>query len=159
MLSLFVQYLFTGSVLLSSGAARDIPIMTRASPEVAGIVQLVATSRPVPCDPARYACPVGPVPTLSFQLFCTEPGAYTFTLRAHLIAQEATGGKFWLEGPQGQRALLAAFNAAPGAPAYVGASLQVQSLTYESCYSIKYDANHPIELDADPPVSFLTITR
>ncbi len=160
---MFAKWIFTAAAVFNQGLS-DLPIMVQTTAPVTDIRQKIAAAN------VEVRCPVVPpgvvappcVPDtvpVGFQVFCTAPGVWTVTVRMGLIAQEPLGGKVWMGLPDGSEALLAAFTAAPGAPAYVGASLQAQSLTYDSCYRIRVEANRPVELVADPRVSFVTVGR
>lgn len=163
---IFAKWIFTAAYVFAGGTNQDLPLLVQKTPPSADVYQMVAIDEDLvkePCPPAPpgvvVACP-GPIFVAKvIQDFCTTPGVFTFTLRLGLIAQEPMGGKVWLEAPDGTRSLLAAFNAAPGMPAYVAASLQARSASTASCYAIKVDGNRPAEVIADPAVSFLTIAR
>ena len=163
---IFAKWVFTAATVLAGGTDQSLPLMVQKTPPIAEVYQMVAIEEDLvkePCPPAPagvvVACPGPMFVAKVLQLFCTTPGVYTFTVRLGLIAQEPMGGKVWLVGPNGTGSLLAAFNAAPGMPAYVAASLQAQSVAYTSCYTIQVDGNRAVELIPDPAVSFLTIGR
>ena len=158
---MFAKWIFIAAVVFNQGA-NDLPTMKQVTPPVTdaqGTTEVYETVVRPPCAPGADACP-GPV-FVARQRFvvCTAPGVWTLSVRLGLIAQEPLGGKVWVGLPDGSEALLAAFNAAPGAPAYVGSSLQAQALTYDSCYRIRVESNRPVELMADPRVSFVTVGR
>lgn len=164
--SVFAKFIFAAAYVFAGGTDQRLPLMVQKTPPIAEVYQMVAIDEDLvkePCPPAPpgvvVACPGPMFVAKVLQIFCTTPGVYTFTVRLGLIAQEPMGGKVWLVGPNGSRILLAAFNAAPGMPAYVAASLQAQSASYDACYTIQVDGNRAVELIADPAVSFLTIGR
>ena len=162
---IFAKFVFTFAAVLAGGPGQDLPIMAQATAPVPGIHQLVAMPSPAPvlCPPVPVGvvappCTPAPPSVSAFQFFCTAPGVYTVTVRLGLLAQLPVGGKVWV-GSGADRALLAAWNAAPGAPAYVAGSLQVASPAAETCYRITVDANGPVEIIAEPGVSFVTLGR
>lgn len=162
---IFAKFIFTAAAVLAGGPGQNIPIMSQVTDPVPEIRQRVAmpTFVPEPCPPVPVgvvAPPCVPVypPSIGFQIFCTAPGVYTVTVRLGLLAQLSVGGKVWVESAR-DRALLAAWNAAPGSPAYISGSLQVPSTAEESCYRITVDANGPVEIIAEPGVSFVTVAR
>jgi hypothetical protein len=158
---MFAKWIFIVATVFNQGP-NDLPAMKQVTPPIADIkagTEVYETVTRPPCPPGSDACPGFIFTARQRFVFCTAPGVYTFTVRLGLIAQEPLGGKVWLGMPDGSEALLQAFNAAPGMPAYVAASLQAQSLTYESCYRIRVDANRPVEVIADPAVSFVTVGR
>ncbi len=161
---MLAKWVFTVAYVFAGGSAQDLPILLQTTERIPEIRQRIAeaTWYAEPCPPVPagvVAPPCSPVPQVSsgFQLFCTAPGVWTFTVRLGLVAQEPLGGKVWMTLADGSEVLLAAFNAAPGTPAYVGASLQAQSLFYDSCYRIRVESNRPVEVMGDPRVSFVTI--
>lgn len=158
---MFAKWIFIAATFFGQGAF-DLPTMKQVSPQVTditGTTEVYETVVRPPCPPGATICD-GPIFTARQRfVICTAPGVWTVTVRMGLIAQEPLGGKVWVGLPDGSEALLAAFTAAPGTPAYVGASLQDQALTYESCFRIRVEANRPVELMADPRVSFVTVGR
>ena len=158
---MFAKFIFVAAMVFGQGSS-DLPTMKQITPavtDVRGSTEVYETVYREPCMPGADSCP-GPVFVVRQRfVFCTAPGVWTVTVRMGLIAQEPLGGKVWLGMPDGSEALLQAFNAAPGTPAYVGASLQGQSLTYDACYRIRVESNRPVELVADPRVSFVTVGR
>lgn len=155
---IFAKWVFTAAYVFA-GAGQDLPPLDQVSPPSAEVYQALNVTQPRPSAPNRcpaYPLPCPPPKPSARPLYCTAPGVYTVTIRLGLIAQTPAGGKIWIDGAAGP-ALLAAFTAAPGAPAYVGASLPVSSLG--ECYRIRLDASDAVEVIADPAVSFLTITR
>lgn len=162
---MFAKWIFTIASVLAGGPGQDLPIMAQVTEPIPQIHQRIAQSTvywepcpPVPVGVVAPPCTPHPIPSIGFQIFCTDPGVYTVTVRVGLLAQLSVGGKVWVESGGG-RSLLAAWNAAPGAPAYVAGSLQVASQAAETCYRITVDANGPVELIAEPGVSFVTIGR
>lgn len=158
---MFAKWIFVSAMVFGQGA-NDLPTMKQVTMPVAdlkGTTEVYETAYREPCQPGADACPGITFVARQRFVFCTAPGVWTFTVRLGLIAQEPLGGKVWLGLADGTEALLAAFNAAPGMPAYVGASVQAQSLTYDSCYRIRLESNRPVELMADPRVSFVTVGR
>lgn len=165
-MGIFAKWVFTAAYVFAGGTGQELPLAVQKTPPIAEVYQMVAIEEDLvnePCPPAPpgvvVACPGPMFASKVVQIFCTTPGVYTFTMRLGLIAQEPMGGKVWLVGPSGARSLLAAFNAAPGMPAYVAASLQAQSASYDACYTIQVDGNRPVELIGDPAVSFVTVGR
>lgn len=159
---IFAKWIFTAAAIIGPGNKLDLPLASQVTAGIPQVYELVAMSDPIPCPPTypgMASPPCQPSPTLVFQQFCTVPGVYTFTVRLGLLAQAPVGGKLWLELPGGGEALVAAFTAAPGAPAYLAGSLQVASVRQESCYGFRYEANGPAEIIADPRVSFLSVGR
>lgn len=159
---IFAKFVFTAAAVLGPGAAVDLPFLKEITPLQAHVFsgsEVYETKIPAVCDPVAGTC-TGPIFEIrQRQLLCTNPGVYTVTVRLGLIAQAPIGGKVWLVSPGGSEALLAAFNAAPGAPAYVAASLQVASAGFGSCYRVRFEANGPAEVIAEPGVSFVTVGR
>lgn len=161
----FAKFIFGIAYVFAGGPGQDLPILSQVTEPVPEIRQRIAAATwyaepcpPVPVGVVAPPCNPAPVVSAGFQLFCTAPGVYTVTVRIGLLAQLPVGGKVWVDGAAG-RALVAAWNAAPGSPAYVAGSLQVQGLTPENCYRITVDANGPVEVIADPGVSFVTLGR
>lgn len=137
----------------------ELPPLDQVTPAAAEVYQALNAAQPRPgtnrCPPAPLPC-VGPTPPRARPLFCTSPGVYTVTIRLGLIAGTPLGGKVWIGSAAGE-SLLAAFNAAPGSPAYVAASLPVSSAG--DCYRIRVDASDAVEVIADPGVSFVVFSR
>lgn len=162
---IFAKFVFTFAGVLAGGPGQDLPIMAQVTVPIPQIHQLVAMPSPVPvlCPPVPVGVVAPPCtpsqPSVApFQRFCTASGVYTVTVRLGLLAQLSVGGKVWVQSGA-DRALLAAWNAAPGAPAYVAGSLQVASPAAETCYRITVDANGPVEIIAEPGVSFVSVGR
>ena len=163
-MGVFAKFVFTAAAVFGPGAEIDFPVLLRVTPAVPEIVEVNAypIAVPEPCPPVPVGVVAPPCtpyvpPSAGFQTFCTGPGVFTFTFRTGIIAQTPIGGKIWLDGQS--RSLLAAFNAASGAPAYVAASLQAAAGDAGACYQIRVETNGPVELMADPAVSFVTIGR
>lgn len=158
---MFAKWIFITAMVFNQGA-NDLPTLKQVSPKVGdlyGTTEVYETVTRPPCPPGADACPGFIFTARQRFIFCTAPGVWTFTVRLGLIAQEPAGGKAWLVHPDGAQSLLAAFNSAPGMPAYVGASLQAQSLAYDSCYTVRVEANRPVEVIAEPGVSFVTVSK
>ena len=157
----FAKWIFTAAAVLNGST--DLPFLKEVTPQQVNIftsTEVYENFVKEPCHPGANVCP-GPLFVARHrQLLCTNPGVYTVTTRMGLLAPwGAVSGKLWLVAPGGSEALLAAFQAAPGAPAYVGASLQVASPAYGSCYRVRFESNGPVEVVADQGVSFVTIGR
>ena len=167
-MGVFAKFVYTVAAVLGPGVGLDLPVASQVTPAVPEIFDLVATPAPVPvpCPPvpvgvAAPPCPPPAPPAVgAWQSFCTAaPGVFTVTVRLGLLAPwGAAGGKVRLEGPAGAE-LVAAFNAAPGAPAYVAGSLQVPSPTAGTCVRLRLEASAPVEVIAEPGVSFVTLGR
>lgn len=164
-MGVFAKFIFTFAAVLSGGPGQDLPIMAQVTARIPQITQRIAqpTIYWIPCEPVPVGvvappCTPQPAPPIGFQVFCTDPGVYTVTVRLGLLAQLPVGGKVWVQSGA-DRSLLAAWNAAPGAPAYVAASLQVATAAAETCHRITVDANGPVEVIAEPAVSFVTVGR
>lgn len=163
---MFAKWIFTAAAVLSGGSGQDLPIMHQVTEPIPQIRQRIAmpTVYWMPCPPVPVGvvappCTPQPAPSAGFQVFCTAPGVYTVTVRLGLLAFAGqVGGKVWLEAGA-DRALVAAWTAAPGSPAYVAGSLQVASSPAETCYRVTVDANGPVEIIAEPGVSFVTFGR
>lgn len=162
---IFAKWIFTAAYVLAGGPGQDLPIMAQVTATIPQIRQRIAAANVewIPCDtvpPGVVAPPCTPRPATpsGYQVFCAAPGVYTVTLRLGFLAQLPIGGKVWVESA-GDRSLVAAWNAAPGAPAYVAGSLQLASEAAETCYRVTVDANGPVEIIAEPGVSFVTLSR
>lgn len=157
----FAKFVFSAAAVLAGSS--DLPALKEITPPQASIYpnfEVYETLVREPCPPGADVCP-GPLFVARIrQVLCTNPGVYTVTLRLGLLANwGAIGGKAWLVSPGGSESILAAFNAAPGSPAYVAASLQVASPAVATCYRIRLEASGPVEVIAEPGVSFVTIGR
>jgi len=152
-MGIFAKWVISAAWVFAAGPNQDLAPATPASPATMEVTQTLAVLGAPPCAPG-VVCPPS-YPTV-YQRWCTSPGVYTVTLRLGLLAQDHAGGKVWIESP-GTTALLAAFTAAPGTPAYVAASMPVASAG--DCYRIRVDTNQPLEVIADPGVSFLVFSR
>ena len=167
-MGVFAKFVYTVAAVLGPGVGLDLPVAHQVTPAVPEVFDLVAQPSPVPviCPPvpvgvvAPPCAPTAPPSLRPWQSFCTAaPGVYTVTLRLGLVAiAGVTGGKVRLEGPAGAD-LLAAWTAAPGSPAYVAASLQVDSPAVATCYRIRLETSGPVEVIAEPGVSFVTVAR
>lgn len=154
--AIFAKWVLTVAFVFG-GQVQDLPPLTPAvkSAAVRQELEVYETRTQEPCLPGANECP-GPVFVARVRpLFCTAPGIYTVTLRLGLLAPWGlAGGKVWIEGA-GESALVAAFTAAPGTPAYVAGSLQVRSAG-DTCYRLRVETSAPVETIGDPRVSFLT---
>lgn len=158
---MFAKFIFAAAYVFAQGG-NDLPPMDLASPksgDVYGTTEIYETAIRQPCPPGAEICPGIIFVARQRFVMCTAPGVWTVTVRLGLIAQESMVGNAWLIHPDGSRSLLATFSAAPGMPAHVGASLQAQSLTYQSCYGIRIETTQPVEVIAEPGVSFVTVGR
>ncbi len=162
---IFGKWVLTAAFVFG-GQVQDFPILRQVTAPVPQIEQRIAlpTVIRVECPPVPVgvvAPPCSPevlLPVPGFQAFCLAPGVYTVSVRLGLLAPwGAAGGKVWIEGRNG-RELVAAFTAAPGAPAHVAASLQVAD-PMPTCYLLKVETSAPVEAIADQAVSFVTIGR
>lgn len=161
---IFAKFIFTAAAILGP-APSDLPVLLQVTPKIAEVYQMVAIAEDVvrePCPPGPpgvvVACP-GPLFVMKqFQTFCMGPGVYTVTVRLGLIAQAPVGGHLWLVGEKGE-SLVSSFRAAPGAPAYMAASLQVPAPARDTCFDFRFESSGPVEVIAEPGVSFVTIGR
>lgn len=157
----FAKWIFTAAAVLNGST--DLPVLKEVTPPQVNLftnTEVYETLVKEPCPPGSNICP-GPLFVARIrQVMCTNPGVYTVTTRMGLLAPWGpVSGKLWLVAPGGSETLLAAFQAAPGAPAYVGGSLQVASPAYGSCYRVRFESNGPVEVVAEPGVSFVTFGR
>lgn len=156
---ILAKFILSGALALGAGPGQDLPPMVAATtdakgPEVVQVLETYETAEWPPCT--VYSCPGPQVTVRARPRFCALPGVYLVTLRLSVLAQAPASGKVWLERP-GSAELLAAFEAGPGAPAYVAASLPTAAAG--DCYRVRIDTNGPAELVPDPGASFVTWSR